>query len=551
MGNTSSPFRPWLVKLPLKLHSAANLLLLLSSSLFGFSSCFGGSSIAVICGWIFAIALANFFSQVKKPDLVLLWLTGLLLYYSSGYWIVEVISQFTNCSFVTALSLSFVLFSLLALQFVFCGLLVRKIDRGWIARSNLALPISWLLLELFFPQFFPWRLATGQLAWQSFAIISSIAGLPFLSFVMLWVATRIVNRQLKQLATSLIVFTGMLILGDQMRHETEKTINQSPTLMIGMVQGNIPPEHNAITASNSERLERYQALSASLLKSQPRIELLLWPESSSGHDYPDNVKSITRGSIADPLPAFDVPLFFGGETLYQRYDDKSSNDRQYTQYFTSLRLLEPDGQISQRYDKEIRFPFVETMLPGWQYINPRHYQILRGDNKDAITLPLKESNLTNGLQIVPAICYEDLFDSIFVSQLTNHSVEGMPAVLVVASNESWFLSSAALKIHHGLAAWRAVETGKYLVRITNNGLSSVISPLGETVFTLPVNQEASGSYAVPLLRQRTLFSKISFTTIPSLLGALLISLFPIAISNRHETRGSLLKRKRRNRKDQA
>lgn len=515
--------------------------------MFGFSSRFNESIIAVICGWIFAIALANFFSKVKKPDLVLLWLTGLLLYYSSGYWFVEVISQFINCSFVTALSLSFALFSFLALQFVFCGLLTRKLDRGWIARSNLALPISWLLLELFFPQFFPWRLATGQLAWQSFAIISSIAGLPLLSFVMLWVATRIVSKNQRQLITSLTVFTGMLILGNQMRHETEEEINQSPSLMVGMVQGNIPPERNAITASNNERLERNQALSASLLKSQPGIELLLWPESSSGHDYPDNVKSITRGSIADPLPAFDVPLFFGGETLYQRYDDKSSNDRQYTQYFTSLRLLEPDGQISQRYDKEIRFPFVETMLPGWQYINPRQYQVLSGENQTTITLPLNRPGMEHGIQLIAAICYEDLFDNIFVSQLANNIVSNQPAIIVVASNESWFLSTAALSIHHGLAAWRAVETGKFMVRITNSGLSSVVSPLGETVYGLPPNQLATGNYSVPLLSRRTLFSEIPINSISSLLGAMMIIAFSAAMTSYENKSGSLLKRKRRNR----
>ncbi|TMA13387.1 MAG: apolipoprotein N-acyltransferase, partial [Deltaproteobacteria bacterium] len=39
--------------------------------------------------------------------------------------------------------------------------------------------------------------------------------------------------------------------------------------------------------------------------------------------------------------------------------------------------------------------------------------------------------------------------------------------------------------HARLAQWRAIETRKYLVRVTNTGVTSVIDPKGEILQSLP------------------------------------------------------------------
>ena len=51
--------------------------------------------------------------------------------------------------------------------------------------------------------------------------------------------------------------------------------------------------------------------------------------------------------------------------------------------------------------------------------------------------------------------------------------------MILPTNDSWFQDSTALRMHNAQAVLRSVETGRYLVRAANTGISSVISPTGE------------------------------------------------------------------------
>ena len=51
-------------------------------------------------------------------------------------------------------------------------------------------------------------------------------------------------------------------------------------------------------------------------------------------------------------------------------------------------------------------------------------------------------------------------------------------IIVISTNDSWFSDSAALDMHNGQARLRAIETGRYVVRSANTGISSIIDPMG-------------------------------------------------------------------------
>jgi apolipoprotein N-acyltransferase len=56
---------------------------------------------------------------------------------------------------------------------------------------------------------------------------------------------------------------------------------------------------------------------------------------------------------------------------------------------------------------------------------------------------------------------------------------------VTVTNDAWFGHSTARYQHLQIAQMRAIETGRYLVRAANDGISGVIGPDGRVLATAP------------------------------------------------------------------
>ena len=70
------------------------------------------------------------------------------------------------------------------------------------------------------------------------------------------------------------------------------------------------------------------------------------------------------------------------------------------------------------------------------------------------------------------------FDSIY-EELTRDSVRDGAGLMIISSNDSWFYDSAAVYQHKSQGQLRAIESGRYVVRAANTGISTVVSPTGE------------------------------------------------------------------------
>jgi apolipoprotein N-acyltransferase len=75
------------------------------------------------------------------------------------------------------------------------------------------------------------------------------------------------------------------------------------------------------------------------------------------------------------------------------------------------------------------------------------------------------------------------FDSIYENNAAD-SVENGAQLLAVSTNDSWFQDSRGVWMHHAQSQLRAIETGRYVVRAANTGISSVISDKGEVLRSL-------------------------------------------------------------------
>ena len=97
-----------------------------------------------------------------------------------------------------------------------------------------------------------------------------------------------------------------------------------------------------------------------------------------------------------------------------------------------------------------------------------------------------------GEKVSVTICYEDVFGAEQLRYLSEATL------LVNVSNVAWFGRSLAPRQHLQISRARALETGRYMLRATNTGVTAVIDPRGEVVAAAPeftmaaVTQEVEG-----------------------------------------------------------
>lgn len=94
--------------------------------------------------------------------------------------------------------------------------------------------------------------------------------------------------------------------------------------------------------------------------------------------------------------------------------------------------------------------------------------------------PLRASE-TN---VMPYICYEVAYPD-FVAFNARHS-----GLLLTISNDGWFGDSIGPLQHLQIARMRALETGRYMLRGTNNGVTAIINEKGEIAKRIPQFERA-------------------------------------------------------------
>lgn len=162
--------------------------------------------------------------------------------------------------------------------------------------------------------------------------------------------------------------------------------------------------------------------------------------------------------------------------------------------FNSLTVYS-DGQLVDRYDKVKLFPFVETLpyssifgkfefLKGVYYFTPGAEKTIKINGYGRIGL---------------MICFESFFPSL-ARKLSQES-----EFLIVATNDGWYKSKIALIQHYIQTIFRAVETNRYVIQVSNTGISGVSDPYGNFSY-LPDGTNWHVLYVTPIVSQ-TFYTK--------------------------------------------
>jgi apolipoprotein N-acyltransferase len=150
-----------------------------------------------------------------------------------------------------------------------------------------------------------------------------------------------------------------------------------------------------------------------------------------------------------------------------------------TRYSNSVAGIGPQGQ-AYRYDKHHLVPFGEFIPLGFRWFVDM-MQIPLGDftRGGAVQAPFAVKDQL----VLPNICYEDVFGEEIAKQLRDAP---KPATLLLnVSNLAWYGESTAIAQHLQISRMRTLETGRPMLRATNNGATAIIDAKGVVRGMLP------------------------------------------------------------------
>jgi apolipoprotein N-acyltransferase len=150
-----------------------------------------------------------------------------------------------------------------------------------------------------------------------------------------------------------------------------------------------------------------------------------------------------------------------------------------TVYANSVAGIGPQGQ-SYRYDKHHLVPFGEFIPTGFRWFT------------DLMSIPLGDFTRGAAVQapfavkdqlVLPNVCYEDVFGEEIAKQLREAP---KPATLLLnVSNLAWYGESTAIPQHLQISRMRSLETGRPMLRATNNGATAIVDAKGVVAASLP------------------------------------------------------------------
>ena len=150
------------------------------------------------------------------------------------------------------------------------------------------------------------------------------------------------------------------------------------------------------------------------------------------------------------------------------------------QYANSAIGISSSGNVQPyRYDKHHLVPFGEFIPFGahW-FVDMMHIPLGDFSRGAALQAPFA----VRDQQVLPNICYEDLFGEEIAAQLSNGKQQA--TILLNMSNIAWFGDSIALPQHLQISQMRSLETGRPMLRATNTGMTAVVDARGRVAAVL-------------------------------------------------------------------
>ncbi len=427
---------------------------------------------AILALFLLLLVLKN---TPKKQGILISVIFSATLFTTGCSWVFHSIHTYGNASVFLASLLT----ALFCLTLTLCFLPFLVLWHRFFSHSTvgilLGFPACWVLGEWFRSWFltgFPWLYVGYSHTESPLFAWAAVTGVFGLSWISAFTAAVIFDGYQQKKAKTLPLLALIIIWGAALplqainwttpvaqvsSFSNANSTQSAPStqVSVALVQGVIPQQLKWDKSYAETNKQRYLSLSKPYWGNQ----IILWPETAIT-EFPQQAEEYIE-SLTIKAQNNNTTLITGIPTL-SRHNNSVT-------YHNSIMAL---GVGAGTYNKAKLVPFgeylpLEKTLRGLiDFFDLPMSQFSAGSNQQPL--------LTAGDWLVsPSICYEIVYPS-FVAQRAQSA-----NFLVTISNDTWFGETLGPKQHLQMAQMRAIETGRYLLRGTNDGISAIINPDGK------------------------------------------------------------------------
>ncbi len=424
-----------------------------------------------------------------RRSFVLGWLFGNLFFFGTCWWLT--FAPITYAGFPAPLAY-LLLFCVTSVAAIFPGIfaaITAYLLRRFGSLAFLAVPFVWVFTE--FLRYWltgnNWNaLGYSQAFSQQLILTSKAGGVMLVGWLCVVVSAAILlissHRTPKKLLPGLIVLgawvggiTGFDFVAGNVRWSAKDDLTAS----IVALQPEVPM--SGLTLEKWRQLRQLhvrmaESVLADLAERRPAPQVLpttvIFPESPMNFQYEDDAE--TKEFINGFAAKHNVSVLF----------NSAEPDESNGKYFNSAVMVGPEGKGVQQYDKIHLLPFgeavpfpLEGLLPGFvgNFSYGSEYDLFPiGDAKAGVM-----------------ICFESHF-----GQLSRAFVRNGADVLIEMTNDGYLGPTPVLRQHLANAVFRAVETNRPVLRVTNVGITAYINERGEVLDAAEPYTEATRVWSV-------------------------------------------------------
>ena len=345
---------------------------------------------------------------------------------------------------------------------------------------------------------FPWNLIVYSLSNQlELLSITSIIGTYGLNLfcISLFTSPAIIflSKSKKNIAVCIffvITFISFYVYGFSQKNSFYSADNKIFEHKIRIIGSNISLDRFYTSANTVSIIKDLIKLSS---PNSSEKTIFIWPEGI----FPD----ISQKELKEFRSLFDQS--FNKNHFFVIGINKKVFNNGSTNFFNSLSVYDSELDVLDSYNKINLVPFGEFLpfesilkVIGLRSLTNNYQPFSKGEKRELIEI--KNANFT--LKILPLICYEIIYSGRLFKN-SNYDF------IINISEDGWFGKSIGPKQHFDHSIFRAIESGKYILRSSNNGIAAIINPIG--IVEQKVKFGESGYLDLEKMRkiQPTIFSK--------------------------------------------
>ena len=222
--------------------------------------------------------------------------------------------------------------------------------------------------------------------------------------------------------------------------------------------------------------------------------LFLWPEGI--------IPNINQSELKEFKSLFNKK--FNKNHLLGIGINSFENDNDENKFYNSFSFYNHELNLINAYDKVNLVPFgeflpFEKMLGslGLKSLTNNYQSFTNGENREIIRINENDFDI----KILPLICYEIIYSGkIFENSDFDY--------IINISEDGWFGNSIGPHQHFVHSIFRAIESGKYLIRSANNGIAAIINPTGFIEKKIPFGSSGYVDFSEKRVSNPTLFSQL-------------------------------------------